>query len=57
MLDGWLHVSVADGGCGFDVEHPRDQGQRLRAFRHEASARTSSAPTLTIESDGDRHHR
>ncbi len=50
-LDGWLHVSVADGGCGFDVEHPRIKGSGCGLSGMKERAHLIGAE-LTIESDG-----
>ena len=50
--DGWLHATVVDHGCGFDVEHPEVKGSGCGLSGMRERARLIGA-TLTMASDGD----
>lgn len=49
--DGWLHATVVDHGCGFDVEHPEVKGSGCGLSGMRERARLIGA-TLTMASDG-----
>ncbi len=46
----WLHVTIADDGCGFDVEHPSIKGSGCGLLGMQERAAQVGA-TLTIDSD------
>ena len=49
--DGWLHATVVDHGCGFDVEHPEVKGSGCGLSGMRERARLIGA-TLSMASDG-----